>query len=110
MKRTFAIACLIMGGSLAAPVVSHPGEDADIDRGQPSTFVKDYGDHDQDQGKASVRTSRQPDADQRRHRCKRGRMAQRHCEDAIRFDKAVAIAKGTDGVVTVKNSLKVKPA
>jgi hyperosmotically inducible protein len=25
-------------------------------------------------------------------------------------DKAVAIAKGTDGVVTVKNNLKVKPA
>ena len=41
MKKALAITCLVVGGSLATPMVTYAGEDADMDRSQPTTFVKD---------------------------------------------------------------------
>ena len=110
MKKTLAITCLVVGGSLAAPMISYAGEDADMDRSQPSTFVKDSAITTQDQSKTRFRASGQPDADQVDTDANGVVWFSGTAKTQSDIDKAVAIAKGTDGVVTVKNNLKVKPA
>jgi hyperosmotically inducible protein len=110
MKKTLAIACLIVGGSLAAPIVSYAGDDADVDRSQPSTFVKDSAITTKIKAKLASEhlaslTEIKVDTDANGVVWLSG-----NAKSQSDIDKAVAIAKGTEGVVTVKNHLKVKPA
>ncbi len=110
MKKTIAIACLLVGGSLAVPMVSYAGEDADMDRDQPSTFVKDSAITTKIKAKLASEhlaslTQIRVDTDANGVVWLSGT-----AKTQADIDKAVSVAKTTDGVVTVKNNLKIKPA
>ena len=110
MKKALAITCLVVGGSLAAPMISYAGEDADMDRSQPSTYVKDSAITTKIKAKLASEhlaslTQIQVDTDANGVVWLSGT-----AKTQSDIDKAVAIAKATDGVITVKNQLKVKPA
>jgi len=105
MKIKLAAICVI--GALLVPVVTHAA-DADVDRSQPMAFVKD-----------SVITTKI-----------KSKLAAEHMASLMNIkvdtdsngvvwlsgtapsqaeaDKAVSIAHGTEGVVTVKNHITVK--
>jgi hyperosmotically inducible protein len=107
MKNKFAITCLIVGAALA-PVISYAGEDADMDRSHPKTFVKD----------SAITTKI------------KSKLAAQHLTSVARIhvdtdaggvvwlsgtarsqdeiDKAVSIARDTEHVVAVKSELTVK--
>jgi hyperosmotically inducible protein len=108
MKTTLAISVLVLSASLATPMVSYASEDADMDRSQPTTFVKDSAITTKIKAKLASEhlaslTSIKVDTDANGIVWLSG-TAQSQAD----IDRAVAIAKGTDGVVTVKNNLKVK--
>jgi hyperosmotically inducible periplasmic protein len=110
MKKAVAITCLVLGGSLAAPMISYAGEDADMDRSQPSTYVKDSAITTKIKAKLASEhlaslTQIQVDTDANGVVWLSGT-----AKTQSDIDKAVAIAKATDGVITVKNQVKVKPA
>jgi len=110
MKKPIAITCFVVGAALATPMVGYAGEDTDMDRGQTASFVKD-----------SVITAKI-----------KAKLASEHLPSLTQIkvdtdangvvwlsgtaktqadiDKAVAIAESTDGVLTVKNNLKIEPA
>jgi hyperosmotically inducible protein len=107
MKTTLAIACIVLG-SLAAPIYSYAGEDADMDRDQPGTFVKDSAITSKIKAKLAAQhlTSLariQVDTDANGIVWLSG-----DAKSQADIDQAVAIAKGTEGVVTVKNNLKLQ--
>lgn len=107
MKNKFAITCLIVGAALA-PIVSHAGEDADVDRSHPKAFVKD----------SAITTKI------------KAKMAAQHLTSLARIhvdtdasgvvwlsgtarsqeeiDKAVSIARDTEHVVAVNSELTIK--
>ena len=107
MKTGIAAACLMIGASLA-PVASFGSDDADADRSHPKAYVKD----------SAITTKI------------KARMAAAHLTSLARIhvdtdengivwlsgyarsqdeiDKAVSIARGTEGVKVVKNEMKVK--
>jgi hyperosmotically inducible protein len=109
MKKKFAITSLILGASLAGvPIVGYSSDDADMDRSHPKAFVKD-----------SAITTKIKTKLAAEHITSLGRIhvdtdasgvvwlsGSARSQDDI--DKAVSIAKGTEGVVSVKNHLKVR--
>ena len=110
MKKTLAITCLVVGASFAVPVVSYASEDADMDRGNTSTYVKDSAITTKIKAKLAAEhlasmTQIQVDTDANGVVWLSGT-----AKTQSDVDKAVSIAKGTEGVITVKNNLKVKPA
>ena len=110
MKTALAISVLVLGASLATPMVSYAGEetDMDMDRSQPSSFVKDSAITTKIKAKLASEhlaslTSINVDTDANGIVWLSGT-----AKTQAEIDRAVAIAKDTDGVVTVKNNLKVK--
>ena len=110
MKTQLAIACLVVGASMAsvAPVASWASDDVDADRGHPTTYIKDSaittkikaklaGEH------LSTLTRIDVDTDANGVVWLSG-----NASSQAEIDKAVSIAKNTDGVVTVKNNLKIR--
>ena len=109
MKSKFVIPCFIIGASLAgASVLSYASDDPDMDRSHPKAFVKD--------SKITVKV--------------KSKLAAEHLPSLVKMhvdtdasgvvwlsgtarsqdeiDRAVAIAQGTEGVMSVHNNLKVK--
>jgi hyperosmotically inducible protein len=109
MKTILAIGALVLSASLATPMVSYAGEDdMDMDRSQPSTYVKDSAITTKIKAKLASEhlaslTSINVDTDANGIVWLSGT-----AKTQSEIDRAVAIAKDTDGVVTVKNNLKVK--
>ena len=108
MKMTLAIGVLVLSASLATPMLSYAGEDADMDRSQPTTFVKDSAITTKVKAKLATEhlaslTSIKVDTDANGIVWLSGT-----AENQSDIDRAVAIAKSTEGVVSVKNNLKVK--
>jgi hyperosmotically inducible protein len=108
MKATFAISALVLSASLATPLMSYASEDADVDRGQPSTYVKDSAITTKIKAKLAAEhlaslTSIKVDTDANGIVWLSGT-----AKTQAEIDRTVAIAKDTEGVVTVKNNLKVK--
>jgi hyperosmotically inducible periplasmic protein len=109
MKTKLAISCLIVGASLAgASVVSYASDDPDMDRSHPKAFVKDSAITTKVKSKLAaehlpslVRIHVDTDADGVVWLSGTARN-----QDEI--DKAVSIARGTEGVASVKSNLKVK--
>jgi hyperosmotically inducible periplasmic protein len=107
MKSKLAIACIVLG-SLAAPIYSYASEDADMDRDQPAAFVKDSTITTKVKAKLAAQhlTSLahiQVDTDANGVVWLSG-----DAKTQAEIDQAVAIAKSTEGVVTVKNNLKIQ--
>jgi len=107
MKTLLAIACLTAGVAFT-PVVSYAAEDADMDRGQTDTYVKDSAITTKIKAKLAAEhltsLSRiQVDTDANGIVWLSG-----EAKSQAEIDKAVSIAKTTDGVVTVKNNLKIQ--
>ncbi len=106
MKFTLATTCLVLAVA-AAPVVF--AADSDTDRNKPSTYVKDSAITTKIKTKlaadnpASMATIH-VDTDKDGVVWMSGTAKTQHD-----VDQAVSIAKGTDGVRSVKNDVKVKP-
>ena len=107
MKTKLAIACLV-AGIMLAPAISYSANDPDTDRSNPSAFVKDSA------ITTSIKTKLaaehmgslahiQVDTDASGHVLLSGT-----CESQGAIDKAVSIARGTEGVVAVKSTLTIK--
>lgn len=107
MKTKLAITVLAFSAALL-PVISFAGEDADVDRGHPAAFVKD-----------SVITTKIKTKLAADHATSMGRIHVDTDANGVVWlsgsartqadvDKAVSVAKGTEGVVSVKSSLEVK--
>jgi hyperosmotically inducible protein len=106
MKIKLATVCFVLGAAVA-PVAF--AADSDTDRNKPGTFVKDSA------ITTKVKTKLAADSP--------SSMATIHVDtdkDGVvwmsgtaksqqEIDKAVSIAKGTEGVKSVKNELKIKP-
>jgi len=106
MKHTFATACFVIGAVLA-PVAAY-AEDADADRANPATFVKDSAittkiktqlaaQHPGSLKHVSI------DTDQNGVVWMKGTV-----NNEAEAEQAVTIARNTDGVKSVKSSLKVQ--
>ena len=107
MKTKLAITVLAFSAALL-PVASFAGEDVDADRGHPSAFVKD-----------SVITTKIKTKLAADHVTSMGRIHVDTDANGVVWlsgsartqadvDKAVSVAKETEGVVSVKSSLVVK--
>jgi len=107
MKRTFAVACLV-AGMLVGPVVALAGDDSDADRAHPKAFVKD-----------SVITTKIKAKLAAEHITSLGRINVDTDSNGVvwlsgsartqaAIDQAIAIAKATEGVKSVKSELTVK--
>lgn len=106
MKITIATTCLVIG-ALLAPVATHAA-DPDSDRGHPMTFVKDsvittkikakLADE-----KMSSLTHIKVDTDSNGVVVLSGKVSTQ-----AEADKAVSIARDTEGVTSVKNHIRVK--
>lgn len=108
MKTRIATAYLLIA-ALATPLAGFAGEDADLDRSQPATFVKDSA------ITAKVKTKLAAEH--------LSSLASIHVDTDANgivwlsgtaktqadVDKALDIARRTEGVTTVKSQLKVKP-
>jgi hyperosmotically inducible protein len=106
MNNKLAITCLITSISLA-PLMAMSSADADVDRAHPGTFVKDSAITTKIKTQLAAQhltsSSIQVDTDANGIVLLSGTAVSQ-----AEIDKAVAIARATDGVVTVKNELKVK--
>jgi hyperosmotically inducible periplasmic protein len=107
MKTKFAITCLIIGAFLA-PIASFAADDRDSDRSHPKAFVKD-----------SAITTKIKTKLAASHLTSLGRIHVDTDADGVVWltgtarsqddiDKAVSMAKDTEGVVAVKNKLHIK--
>src|SRR5690349_15070914 len=107
MKTKFAITCLIIG-TLLGPVVALAADDSDTDRSHPKAFVKD-----------SVITTKVKTKLAAEHITSLGRIhvdtdkdgvvwlsGSARTEEAI--NKAVSIARETEGVKSVHNDIRIK--
>jgi hyperosmotically inducible protein len=101
------IAC-VLAASLTAPVIGL-AQDSDTDRSHPAQFVKDSA------ITAAIKTKLAAD-----HPASLGRLKVDTDKDGVVWlsgtartrqeaDRAVEIARGTDGVVRVKNDIVVRP-
>lgn len=107
MKIKAAIAMLAVGAALAAPVMTLASSDADATRGDTKTYVKDSAITTKVKAKLAAEhlaslARIKVDTDAGGVVWLSGSAAS---QDEI--DKAVSIAKNTEGVVSVKNNLKV---
>lgn len=107
MNTKLAVAVLAIGGALAAPVATFASDDADATRGETKAYVKDSAITTKVKAKLAAEhltslTRIKVDTDAKGVVWLSGSAGS---QDEI--DKAVSIAKGTEGVVTVKNDLKV---
>jgi hyperosmotically inducible periplasmic protein len=110
MKTSIAISCLLMGASFASltPTITHAADDADVDRTHPSAFVKDSAITTKIKAKLAAEhlaslAHIHVDTDANGIVLLSG-----NADSQAEIDKAVAIAQGTDGVVSVKNDLKIR--
>src|SRR5690349_17438189 len=105
MKKSFAIAC-IAAGALLGPIVAF-AEDSDVDRSHPKAFVKD-----------SAITTKIKSKLAAEHITSLGRIHVDTDADGIVWlrgsartqqaaDKAVAIARETEGVKDVRSHIKI---
>jgi hyperosmotically inducible protein len=106
MKTTFAVACFVVG-TLLAPIVAHSA-DGDKDRKLPMTFVKDSIITTKVKAKLAeekmaslVNVKVDTDA-------KGAVYLSGNVKTQQEADKAVSIARGTDGVTSVMSKLKIK--
>ena len=110
MKTKLAITCLVVG-SIITPIYSYASGDADVDRNHPGTFVADSAITTKIKAKLAAQhlssvAKIQVDTDANGIVWLSGTAASQ-----AEIDQAVAIAKNTEGVKTVKNNLKIeKPA
>ena len=107
MKIKLATSCFIIG-SLLTPVAAFASDDRDSDRTHPMTFVKDSAITTKIKAKLadekmSSLVKIQVDTDSKGAVVLSGNAGS---QDAI--DKAVSIARGTEGVTSVKNKLQIK--
>ncbi len=110
MKTKLAITCFVVGASVAslAPVVSWASEDADVDRSHPTAYIKDSAITTKIKAKLAAEHPSslahiEVDTDANGVVWLSG-----NAETQTDIDKAVSIAKNTEGVVTVKNNLKIR--
>ena len=107
MKKTFALTCLV-AATLLGPVVALAADDSDADRSNPKAFVKD-----------SAITTKIKSKLAAEHITSLGRIHVDTDDNGIVYlsgsartqeaiDKAVSIARETEGVKSVKNKLIVK--
>jgi hyperosmotically inducible protein len=107
MKTNFVIACLVCG-TLLGSVVALAGDDSDTDRSHPKAFVKD-----------SAITTKIKTQLAAEHITSLGRIhvdtdvngvvwLSGHARSQEAIDKAVSIARDTDGVKSVHNNIKLK--
>jgi hyperosmotically inducible protein len=107
MKTNFVIACLVCG-TLLGSVVALAGDDSDMDRSHPKAFVKD-----------SAITTKIKTQLAAEHITSLGRIhvdtdvngvvwLSGHARSQEAIDKAVSIARDTDGVKSVHNNIKLK--
>ena len=107
MKVKLAIACLIVGASLA-PIVSYSADDVDADHSHPKAFVKD-----------SAITTKIKSKLAAHHLTSLGRIhvdtdangvvwLSGTARSQADIDQAVSIARETEHVVGVKNELTIK--
>ena len=107
MKTKLAITVLALSAALL-PVISFAGEDADADRSHPAAFVKD-----------SVITTKIKTKLAADHATSMGRIhvdtdangvvwLSGSARTQADIDKAISVAKATEGVVSVKSKLEVK--
>ena len=107
MNIKLATACFVFSALLAPVAAVHSGDDRDAARTPPGTFVKDSAIT--VKVKAKLATQKMPmvkvDTDAAGAVVLSGNVKSQ--EDA---DKAVATARGTEGVTSVTNQLKIKKA
>jgi hyperosmotically inducible protein len=107
MKTNFTITCLIIGAFLA-PIVGYSADDRDSDRSHPKAFVKD-----------SAITTKIKSKLAAAHLTSLARIHVDTDADGVvwltgaarsqdEIDKAVSIAKETEGVVAVQSKLAIK--
>src|SRR5579872_7591354 len=107
MKSTFAISCVLFG-TLLAPAVVVVAQDSDTDRTHPMEFVKDSA------ITTAIKTKLAAE-----HLTSLGRIHVDTDKDGVvwlsgsartqeAIDKAVEIARGTEGVKNVKNDLVIR--
>src|SRR5579863_310152 len=107
MKSTFAISCVLFG-TLLAPAAVVVAQDSDTDRSHPVTFVKDSA------ITTAVKTKLAAE-----HITSLGRIHVDTDKDGVvwlsgsartqeAIDKAVSIAKGTEGVKGVHSHIKIR--
>jgi hyperosmotically inducible periplasmic protein len=106
MKRLLTIACFAFAGSMA-PALTWAGEDADMDRSQPTVFVKDSAITAKVKAKLASEhlaslSDIHVDTDANGIVWLTGSV-----KSQMEADRAVATAKATEGVVSVKSDLKV---
>ena len=106
MKIQFATACFVIG-TLLTPVLAHAA-DGDTDRSHPMTFVKDSVITTKIKAKLaeekiSSLTHIKVDTDAKGAVVLRGKVKTQE-----QADKAVAIAKGTEGVTSVESRIHVR--
>jgi len=108
MKAKFTIPCLILSASLAGAAMVSYADDTDTDRSHPKAFVTD--------SKITTKVKTKLAAEHLPS------LARIHVDTDAKgvvwlsgtarsqdeIDKAVSIAQGTEGVVSVKSNLKVK--
>ena len=107
MNTKLALGCLIVAVALA-PIASYSSDDADMDRSHPKAFVKD-----------SAITTKIKTKLAAEHLTSLARISvdtdasgivwlSGNARSQEEIDKTVSIARGTEGVVSVKNNLKIK--
>ena len=107
MKTKFAVTCLVVG-TLLGPVVALAADDSDADRSHPKEFVKD-----------SAITTKVKSKLAAEHITSLGRIHVDTDKDGIVWlsgtartteaaDKAVSIARETEGVRSVHSDIKIK--
>lgn len=107
MKIKLATTCFVIG-TLLVPIAAHAADDSDSDRAHPMTFVKDSAITTKIKAKLadekmSSLVKIKVDTDRKGAVVLSGKV--RTQEEA---DKAVSIARGTEGVTSVKSKIKIK--
>jgi len=106
MKHKLAMTCFVIGAALS-PIAVY-AEDQDADRADPSTFVKDSAITTKIKSKLAAEhvaslANISVDTDKNGVVWMKGTV-----KDQAELDQAVRIAQNTEGVKTVKSSLKVQ--
>ena len=108
MKTKLAITCFVVAASLGSMAPAWASDDADVDRGNATAYIKDSAITTKIKAKLAAEhlsslTKIDVDTDANGIVWLSG-----NAGTQAEIDKAVSIAKATDGVITVKNNLKVR--
>jgi len=98
---------MLVCGMLIGPCVTM-AQDSDADRSHPKAFVKDSTITTKIKTQLACRTYHQPGA----YSCRYGQgwrgVVERQCQNQEAIDKAMSIARETEGVKDVHNHIKIK--